>query len=98
MKLVIIVGNIKLANACSIGIKTLNPVINIIGKAKPTIPFTIPAINPIIITINNIRGSFIRRLVNILKILPNDYLKNAFWDEEIFFLKILTNTVKPRIK
>ena len=66
MKLVIIVGNIKPANACSIGIKRLNPVINIIGRAKPTIPFTIPAINPIKIIINNIIGSLISRSANIL--------------------------------
>ena len=78
MKLVIMVGNIKLAKAFSIGIKILNPVINIMGKAKPTIPFTIPAINPIIIIINNVKGSFIRRLVNILKILTNNYLNNVF--------------------
>ena len=91
MKLVIIVGNIKLANACSIGIKIPNPVINIMGKAKPTIPFTIPAINPIIIIINNVKGSFIRRLVNILKILTNNNLNNAFWDEGIFFSQNINN-------
>ena len=53
-----IVGSIKLASACSIGIKILNPVIKIIGNAKPTIPLITPAMKPIKIIINNITGSF----------------------------------------
>ena len=61
MRLVKIVGNIKLAKACSIDIKILNPLIKIIGKAKPTIPLTIPAIKPIENIIINVVGSFIRR-------------------------------------
>ena len=61
MKLVMIVGSIKLASACSIGIKILNPVIKIIGNAKPTIPLITPAMKPIKIIINNITGSFNRR-------------------------------------
>ena len=67
MKLVKIVGSIKLASACSIGIKILNPVIKIIGNAKPTIPLITPAMKPIKIIINNIIGSFNRRLINIIK-------------------------------